>query len=836
MERKQTSMLEALKTLRNELMEQTAFQDTADRISLMQAFDRLYMGYQNGSISFESVEDGISEIRRSFQTSARKAESLRPHISLRRDEVLGRNYRELAERMLSEERGTWDSRHVEIVQGAISQLAHMGSDTRSLAEGLQERMSTSVWFGNLELAETLSDMAEASRTIETSLLEMLDQRSASFESTTQDVADQEMALATEPELKRAIHHVVRQSNLNTLQAQDAISSSELKVSKAYVENLAQQVAKQQQDKVQAEAVQRAMASVKTASEKLIAEESQRLSELYNAAIAAARTQITSEDASKLASIADSALDAKGSVHDVAAQASQIAQVLKAIASHVPQVSDMVRAIEKAQWRIRTLGEISKENQSRVEPKPVDASQLLDARMMYEQKRMQFEMSQSYQNQPSDMYKALDFEVKAPVFENTKSHAAIAQAQNTIQRVRQLAQSAAAGDVGFYAPSAGSEHNANAYTALNLADNATPNVSAIPTLQSDLAKRSNKLLHDIKQLAFMPSVRADMGFVAPRYEMDDASQAPLFKRVRFNKDNKQANEFLPALYRVAGIKLKTQGSTPLRKKFGDLNLRGANLELIKIIENQFDNSVSGRATDQVQGLATEASQIKPKSQDSRSRVAAIIGDWVENRHSDKHAKSDPKSLIETGRMSRASIESSLKSEAIRLPASVQEKLSPFLGFDLSNVKIYTGSIAAMASEAMGAHAFTLGQNIFLGKDKLDFNSAEGLGLLAHELMHTSHFNSGDSVDAKEQAAESLEERVKQAFGNNNSSMSFALESSKDKKASTQANTSSSATGTIPAGTVGSSPVYDTDFIFDTVCEKVFEMMMEDFRKVKERNSD
>ena len=131
------------------------------------------------------------------------------------------------------------------------------------------------------------------------------------------------------------------------------------------------------------------------------------------------------------------------------------------------------------------------------------------------------------------------------------------------------------------------------------------------------------------------------------------------------------------------------------------------------------------------------------------------------------------MVQTGRMDQNSISASLKSEGNQLPKSVQDKLSPFLGFDLSTIKVFSGPIAAMASEAMGAHAFTLGKSIFLGERKLDFSSPEGLGLLAHELLHTSHFNSGNSVESKEQAAEAMEARVKAAFGSG-SNMSLALE--------------------------------------------------------------
>ena len=138
----------------------------------------------------------------------------------------------------------------------------------------------------------------------------------------------------------------------------------------------------------------------------------------------------------------------------------------------------------------------------------------------------------------------------------------------------------------------------------------------------------------------------------------------------------------------------------------------------------------------------------------------------------------------------------------------------------------------AAEAMGAHAFTLGKSIFLGQNKLDFSSPEGLGLLAHELLHTSHFGSGDSVDSKEQAAEAMEARVKQAFGSGGN-MNLALEKDSDKKTTGMADQRSSTLGTIKSNSVGARPSYDVEEVFDAVCLKVIDLMVESFKRECER---
>lgn len=817
MENRRTELMASLMSLREEMKahQNTTNQSASSIVSLNQSFDRLLLGYQNGSYNDETVQKGITEIRAHLSEETKASNILRPTMKSARNEVLNRNYKALAERMLEEKKGSWDNRHLDIVQGAITHLAENGSsEAQEVARSLQNRMSDSVWFGNLELAETVSQVQEETRLLQQSLLESLRIANTAEETESLSLPETEHILANEETVRKA----VEQASVQSMRSRMNSDYESLKVSKSYVESLAQKVSSDKNSAAQNTEIDRANESLRKASQKLLEQDNERIRHLVKSAISAVVSELTPETAQQLSHV----------TNDLSVQ--NVRNTLNSLHSSNPRIRETLQELDRIQWRSDVLNELANGTVETSESaQKSDEAQLLDARMMFEQKRMQFEQNPDYQTNETDLLKALDFEIPTPTFQSSSNYRTI---QNNIQRVRQIAQSAAAGDVGLYAPRAGSEYSRNTKTALELADDAAPAVSAIPTLQNESAKRSNRLLKDIKQLAYMPSVRADMGFVAPRSQMDAASAQPLFKRVRFSQDNKQVNQLLPALYNISGIKLKKDNSSPLRKAYKDLNLQAANLELVKIIENNFDPTAKGRNSDKVSGAANDPSQRVDAADNPHARVAGIISDWVDSRKDLRRLSADTSSLINTGRMSANAIESSLKSEAMQLPASVQAKLSPFLGFDLSTVKIFTGPIAAMASEAMGAHAFTLGKNVFLGENKLNFDTPEGLGLLAHEILHTSHFGSGESVEAKEQAAEAMESRVKQAFGSGGT-MSLALERDTDKKSTGKTDERSSNFGTLKPDSVGARPTYDAEYVFDTVCEKVVELMYASFQREKER---
>jgi hypothetical protein len=71
----------------------------------------------------------------------------------------------------------------------------------------------------------------------------------------------------------------------------------------------------------------------------------------------------------------------------------------------------------------------------------------------------------------------------------------------------------------------------------------------------------------------------------------------------------------------------------------------------------------------------------------------------------------------------------------LPAPLQGRLEGALGVDLSGVRVHTGGESAAAAQAVGARAYTSGQDIHFGAGRFDPASGDGERLIAHEVAHT-----------------------------------------------------------------------------------------------------
>ena len=65
----------------------------------------------------------------------------------------------------------------------------------------------------------------------------------------------------------------------------------------------------------------------------------------------------------------------------------------------------------------------------------------------------------------------------------------------------------------------------------------------------------------------------------------------------------------------------------------------------------------------------------------------------------------------------------------------------LGHDFSSVRIHTDSHAARIAHAIGARAYTLGNDVYFAQDRFDPGSREGRRLLAHELTHVAQHREG-----------------------------------------------------------------------------------------------
>ncbi|WP_052810514.1 eCIS core domain-containing protein [Variovorax paradoxus] len=71
----------------------------------------------------------------------------------------------------------------------------------------------------------------------------------------------------------------------------------------------------------------------------------------------------------------------------------------------------------------------------------------------------------------------------------------------------------------------------------------------------------------------------------------------------------------------------------------------------------------------------------------------------------------------------------------LPRHLRHDMEPRFGADFSAVRVHTGDAAARASRRLNAAAFTVGHEVFFGRDRFAPGSVEGRGLIAHELTHT-----------------------------------------------------------------------------------------------------
>ena len=70
----------------------------------------------------------------------------------------------------------------------------------------------------------------------------------------------------------------------------------------------------------------------------------------------------------------------------------------------------------------------------------------------------------------------------------------------------------------------------------------------------------------------------------------------------------------------------------------------------------------------------------------------------------------------------------------LEAGTRTAMERRFGHDFSQVRVHADAAAAQAAEALGAHAFTVGDNMVFNAGQLDAQTGAGQRLLAHELTH------------------------------------------------------------------------------------------------------
>jgi hypothetical protein len=105
----------------------------------------------------------------------------------------------------------------------------------------------------------------------------------------------------------------------------------------------------------------------------------------------------------------------------------------------------------------------------------------------------------------------------------------------------------------------------------------------------------------------------------------------------------------------------------------------------------------------------------------------------------------------------------------LPETLMRKFEASLGTDLSGVRVHAGNDSAAAAHAVGAQAYTVGQDIHFGTGYYDPSSSRGEHLLAHEVAHTVQQRGGTprhqnklEVSAPHDAAEYEADRAADAM--------------------------------------------------------------------------
>ncbi len=77
---------------------------------------------------------------------------------------------------------------------------------------------------------------------------------------------------------------------------------------------------------------------------------------------------------------------------------------------------------------------------------------------------------------------------------------------------------------------------------------------------------------------------------------------------------------------------------------------------------------------------------------------------------------------------------LNSEGHPLDSSTRNFFEPRFGYDFSNVKVHTDSVAAKSAQSINALAYTSGNNIVFNNQQYSPNTDSGKKLLGHELTH------------------------------------------------------------------------------------------------------
>lgn len=125
--------------------------------------------------------------------------------------------------------------------------------------------------------------------------------------------------------------------------------------------------------------------------------------------------------------------------------------------------------------------------------------------------------------------------------------------------------------------------------------------------------------------------------------------------------------------------------------------------------------------------------------------------TDGRHVDRDAEVPGKSTRTDGLEAAGLVQRASSGSGSRLPDLLRRKFEGSLGVDLGGVRVHTGAESAQAARAVGARAYTVGQDVHFGANQFDPASGEGERLLAHEVAHTAQQSAGGAAGGGKVAA-------------------------------------------------------------------------------------
>jgi len=137
------------------------------------------------------------------------------------------------------------------------------------------------------------------------------------------------------------------------------------------------------------------------------------------------------------------------------------------------------------------------------------------------------------------------------------------------------------------------------------------------------------------------------------------------------------------------------------------------------------------------MISAASLARSKTQDPRGSSAFLQRCTATEECSECKAARLQRSALDTHSLGHIhpAVDRAAQGAGQPLPAGIRSFMEPRFGRDFGGVRVHTDVASTVAARAVGARAYTIGQDIYFGAGRYNLSSADGRRLLAHELTHT-----------------------------------------------------------------------------------------------------